>query len=66
MENKFRIFYFPIYKIKYQSFTIMGNFQTINSEQQYDEGNNSELKISVDFKKPIVLELKPLMHWSLK
>jgi len=44
----------------------MGNFQTINSEQQYDEGNNSELKISVDFKKPIVLELKPLMHWSLK
>jgi hypothetical protein len=43
----------------------MGNFQTTNNDQ-YEEGSSNELKISIDFKKPVVLELKPLTLWSLQ
>ena len=43
----------------------MGNFQNVNNDQ-YDEGNLSELKISVDYERPVVMELKALLHWSLQ
>lgn len=44
----------------------MGNILTFSPDALDDNQTQTEIKIQLDFKKPVHQEIKQLQHWSLE